>query len=202
MGIGVKRSCFVFSISESGIDVLELGCNTGVMLIGLAKRFPNSRFLGGDLVEQSIKTGRDMASSLNLKNIQLEVLNIMDLPTDFSDRYDWCFVQDVIHDLPDPDKGLSEMYRCLKPGHLMSMIECSVTGSMAEHANNLHACFYYIGSTFLCLPSSFQEANSVAAGAVWGADNVRQAIYRTGFKIINESVVQNDEFMRLYVCQK
>ncbi|XP_041353149.1 uncharacterized protein LOC121371375 [Gigantopelta aegis] len=187
---------------DSGIDVLELGCNTGLVLIGLATRFPKSRFLGGDVVETSIETGRDMASSLNLKNIEFEVLDIMDLPTDFSDKYDWCFVQDVIHDLPKPDKGLSELYRCLKRGQVFSMIECTVPGSMAQHANNLHACYYYTASTFMCLPSSFQQADSAAAGAMWGADNVRKALYKAGFKIINETVSESDEFITHFVCQK
>ena len=85
--------------------MLELGCNTGVVLIGLAKRFPNSRFLGGDITECSIQQARNTAISMNLKNIEFDVLDVMNLRKDLSDKYDWCFLQDVLNSLSNPEKG-------------------------------------------------------------------------------------------------
>ena len=176
--------------------MLELGCNTGVVLIGLAKRFPNSRFLGRDITECSIQQARNTAISMNLKNIEFDVLDVMNLPKDLSDKYDWCFLQDVLNSLSNPEKGLSEMYRCLKPGRMFCLIEGAVTESMAQHANNNHALFYYTGSTFVCLPSSFQHANSAALGAMCRADD------KSGFKIISETDNKKDEYSKLFVCQK
>ncbi|XP_041353150.1 uncharacterized protein LOC121371377 [Gigantopelta aegis] len=144
----------------------------------------------------------DMLSSLNLKNIEFKVLDIMDLPTSFSEKYDWCFVQDVVNSLPIPEKGLSEMYRCLKPGHVLCLIEGALPGNMAQHVNDLHACLYYTASTFVCLPSSFQQADSAALGAMCQADDIRMALYKSGFKIIIETASERDKFSALFVCQK
>ena len=94
------------------------------------------------------------------------------------------------------------MYRCLKPGRMFCLIEGAVTESMAQHANNNHALFYYTGSTFVCLPSSFQHANSAALGAMCRADDIRMVIRKSGFKIISEIENKKDEYSKLFVCQK
>ena len=139
---------------------------------------------------------------MNLKNIEFDVLNVMNLPKDLSDKYDWGFLQDVLNGLSNPEKGLTEMHRCLKRGGVLCIIEGAVTESMAQHANNNHALFYYTISTFVCLPSSFQHAKAAALGAMCRADDIRRTIRKSGFKITSEKDNEKDEFSKLFVCQK
>ncbi|MCP4382950.1 MAG: methyltransferase domain-containing protein, partial [Hyphomicrobiales bacterium] len=61
---------------EAGIDVLDAGCGRGAALIAMAKRFPNSRFVGYDLGEDAIAHARGEARAAGLSNIRFEARDL------------------------------------------------------------------------------------------------------------------------------
>ncbi len=56
--------------------VLELGCSAGGNLIPLAARYPRASFLGIDLSERQVATGKETIAALGLKNIDLRHADI------------------------------------------------------------------------------------------------------------------------------
>ena len=56
--------------------VLELGCSGGGNLIPLAARYPSASFLGVDLSERQVASGKETISALGLKNIDLRHADI------------------------------------------------------------------------------------------------------------------------------
>jgi methyltransferase-like protein len=60
--------------------VLEIGCGDGANLVPMAWQSPGSRFVGFDLAETSIATGREMIRAMGLSNLELHQMDLMDLP--------------------------------------------------------------------------------------------------------------------------
>jgi SAM-dependent methyltransferase len=56
--------------------ILEIGCCTGHNLIPLAQRWPESRFVGIDLAESSIKKANQYAVEIGLKNITFQAADL------------------------------------------------------------------------------------------------------------------------------
>ena len=62
--------------------VLEIGCGDAANVLPMAYTLPESEFLGIDLAELPIAQGRVNAAALGLRNVRLEVMNILDFPAD------------------------------------------------------------------------------------------------------------------------
>ncbi|MBV9671485.1 MAG: class I SAM-dependent methyltransferase, partial [Verrucomicrobia bacterium] len=69
--------------------VLELGCGAGGNLLPIAYDYPDSEFVGLDLAQRPIAAGRALATQLDLKNIQLESMDISDLSVSSFGTFDY-----------------------------------------------------------------------------------------------------------------
>src|SRR5262249_26816935 len=58
--------------------VLELGCGDGANLIPMALGLPNARFVGVDLNAAAIDRGRELATALQLDNVDLQAADLSD----------------------------------------------------------------------------------------------------------------------------
>ena len=59
--------------------VLELGCNRGLHLIGMALLYPEGQFVGIDLSESSIARATELAEALELTNITFRAMDVTQL---------------------------------------------------------------------------------------------------------------------------
>ena len=80
--------------------VLELGCATGGNLFPLAEAHPGSQFVGIDLSEVQVETGRKVARALGLDNLRLEALSILDVAPDFGE-FDFIICHGVYSWVPE-----------------------------------------------------------------------------------------------------
>jgi SAM-dependent methyltransferase len=80
--------------AASACRVLELGCGAGDNLIPIAAAFPGSTFVGLDLSEVQLETGRTTSAALNLRNLSLRHADIAALPSDLG-TFDFIIVQGV-----------------------------------------------------------------------------------------------------------
>ncbi len=62
--------------------VLEIGCGDGGNLIPMAFGLPESEFLGIDLAEEAIASGRELIATLGLSNISLRAQDILEIAPD------------------------------------------------------------------------------------------------------------------------
>ncbi|MCU1257276.1 MAG: Methyltransferase type 12, partial [Bryobacterales bacterium] len=81
--------------------VLELGCTDGGNLIPMAMALPGSEFVGVDLAESPINSGRKTVRDLGLTNIDLRAGDLMDVGPDWG-RYDFIIAHGVYSWVPPP----------------------------------------------------------------------------------------------------
>jgi SAM-dependent methyltransferase len=96
----------------AGKRVLEVGCGNAYTLGKYAEH--GAEVYGLDITEASIKISRQRFEYRGL-NGNFRVGNAEDLPYE-TDYFDCICSMGVLHHVPDTEKAVSEIYRCLKPG--------------------------------------------------------------------------------------
>jgi methyltransferase-like protein/2-polyprenyl-3-methyl-5-hydroxy-6-metoxy-1,4-benzoquinol methylase len=69
--------------------VLELGCGTGINLIGMAFQLPASEFIGLDLARRPIASGQSLVQELGLENIALHSMDVSKASSEQFGRFDF-----------------------------------------------------------------------------------------------------------------
>ncbi len=82
--------------------VLELGCGVGSNIIGMAFQSPDSEFIGLDLAQRPIASGRDFVKGLGLKNVTLHSMDICAPDTNQLGRFDYIIAHGVYSWVPEP----------------------------------------------------------------------------------------------------
>lgn len=84
--------------------VLEIGCAVGGNLIPMAHGLPNSEFVGIDISPHQIEIGQEAIQDLGLKNISLQVDDILDIAATFG-QFDYIIAHGIYswvpHDVRD-----------------------------------------------------------------------------------------------------
>ena len=69
----------VRAVDVNAASILEIGCANGGNIIPLAARYPKSNFMGVDPSDEKIKSAKQNAEDLDLKNVQFQNEKILDL---------------------------------------------------------------------------------------------------------------------------
>jgi ubiquinone/menaquinone biosynthesis C-methylase UbiE len=103
----------------SGNRVLEVGCGNSYTLGKYAQA--GAQVYGVDVTETAVELSLQRFEYQNLTG-DFIVANAEDLPYE-SDFFDCICSMGVLHHVPDTEKAVSEIYRCLKPrGRLIMMV--------------------------------------------------------------------------------
>jgi SAM-dependent methyltransferase len=109
----------LFGMKPAPIDccrVLEIGCGDGWNLIPMAFSLPGSQFVGFDLAETPILSGREAAKEIGLQNLELQAADIMQVGADLGE-FDYIVAHGVYSWVPEPvrDKVLAIVHQNLAP---------------------------------------------------------------------------------------
>ena len=85
--------------------ILEVGIGTGAVAKIISKRI-------GPLT--GIDISEEMISNINHPDIELILADVQALPFD-PETFDLIYMRNVLHYIDQPEKGFSEIYRCMKP---------------------------------------------------------------------------------------
>ena len=120
-------------------DILDIATGTGDLALLMAEEFPGVNITGLDLSEQMIKEGKEKALKRGLADrIDLVLGDSLNLP--FADgSFDCVTVAYGVRNFEDLLRGYTEMYRVLRPGGTLCVLELLPTGSVTGSLYNLYA---------------------------------------------------------------
>lgn len=108
---------------REGEIVLELGPGPGAFTVDAAARVgQQGRLIAVDIQPEMIAQVESRIRKAGLTNIETHIASAYELPVANS-TVDRAFLITVLPEIPDPVRGLREVYRVLKPGGIISTTE-------------------------------------------------------------------------------
>ena len=137
-------------VGSAPLRVLDVGCGTGFLAFRFAEL--GHAVTGVDLAPQMIAQARSKAEQVSGQRIEFRVASATDL--DFPDAtFDVVAARHVLWNLPDPERGLAEWLRVIRPGGRLALIE-------GKWADNEDFARSYAG------PGSWLVARAMEAGTL------------------------------------
>jgi len=125
-----------------GARVLDVACGGGKWLISIARRFPATELVGVEFEPDSVARAIRHVTDAGLAGrIRIENRPIPEMP--FRDQFDLVYLQDALHELPDPVASLRASWAAVAPGGRLVVLEW-------------------------CLPDADSDGQSLQAQLLWG----------------------------------
>ncbi|MBS1254782.1 MAG: putative S-adenosylmethionine-dependent methyltransferase [Deltaproteobacteria bacterium] len=109
-----------FDSGTSDLEIIDLGCGDGTLTVEMAKFA--KRVIGVDFNPDILASARQRVDRLGLKNVNLLVEDVSNLSLP-SESLDAVFFSQSLHHLDDPESGLHEAARILRPGGQVLIME-------------------------------------------------------------------------------
>ncbi len=102
-------------LKDRGATIVDLGTGPGLLAVELHKLWPQAKIIGVDPSSEMLRIARENADQAGMPNFEarLGAAEETSLP---SDSADLVVSQYSFHEWDDPQKGLVEILRILKPG--------------------------------------------------------------------------------------
>jgi SAM-dependent methyltransferase len=114
-----------------GGRVLDVACGGGKWLIAVARRFPSTELVGVEFEPDSVERAtRHVVDAGLADRIRIEARTIPDMP--FRSEFDLVYLQDALHELPDPVASLRAAWAAVAPGGRLVVLEWCLPGDPAE----------------------------------------------------------------------
>ena len=163
---------------RAGAVVADIGCGPGASTVRLAQEYPNSRFIGSDDREQSIKLARERAYAAAVTDrVTFEVATAASFS---GSGYDLAATLGCLHDLGDPLAAARHIRQALKPNGTWLVVEPFATDDPAGNMNPVGRV-YYSFSTLRCVPNAMSQPGGYALGAQAGEAAIRRVATEAGF---------------------
>jgi ubiquinone/menaquinone biosynthesis C-methylase UbiE len=184
---------------EGGIDVLDVGSGSGRAMNLLARKFPNSRFVGYDFSEEAIARARAEAEEYGTTNVCFEVKDVANL--DEEAGYDLITTFDAIHDQAKPAKVLEGIARALRDDGVYLMQDIAGSSHVHNNLEHLLGTFLYTVSTMHCMTVSLAQ-DGEGLGTMWGEERAREMLREAGFAKVEVKQLPQDFANSYYVVTK
>ncbi|HLO30008.1 MAG TPA: class I SAM-dependent methyltransferase [Anaerolineales bacterium] len=116
LGLRIRARTILPLLKKVGTPrrILDAGSGRGIMTMECAKKFPQSKVIGADLLKQQNEINNLIARQLNIDNVQFMTWNVLDLhPTE---RFDVVISSDTLEHLEDDLGGVRMLRDTLNPG--------------------------------------------------------------------------------------
>lgn len=123
--------------SWQGLSVLDVGCGTGRLLAhGVSEA---RELIGIDLSKEMIEASKSLLESKGASSSKLIIGDAYALPLE-NEKVDIALSTCVMFLLPEPEKGLAEMIRVVKPRGVIAMLNPSpdMSPQTATHYSDVH----------------------------------------------------------------
>jgi SAM-dependent methyltransferase len=113
-------AAFLLPHLRSGMRLIDFGCGTDSITVGLAAAVAPGEVVGVDIGPAQVEAARALAAEDGVTNVRFEVGSVYTLP--FPDAsFDAAFARSVLEHLSDPVAALREVRRVLKPGGVIGL---------------------------------------------------------------------------------
>ncbi len=111
------------------MSVLDCGCGSGSITIGIAEVVASGQVVGIDIGQAPIEHARELARERKVSNVKFEVASIDAIPFENA-SFDAVFSNFVLEHLRSPADALKEMHRVMKPGGVIGLVGNDVDGRL------------------------------------------------------------------------
>jgi SAM-dependent methyltransferase len=184
---------------EKGIDVLDVGCGSGLALVAMAVRFPASRFRGYEIASRCVLEANARAAAQGLRNVEF----VEQDAASFTDEnaYDLICTFDAVHDQAKPDRLLENIRRALRPGGVYLMQDIDAQSNVDANMDHPMGPLLYTISCMHCMTVSL-SAGGRGLGAMWGEQVARKMLGEAGFDRVEVHRLPHDIQNAYYVLRK
>jgi len=184
---------------RAGADVADIGTGSGHAINVMAKAFPASRFTGIDFSDEGLAAGRAEAQRLGLTNASFVAKDVAAI--DVSETYDVITVFDAIHDQAHPARVLDNIYRALRPGGLLLMVDIKASTQLEDNVGVPFTTYMYTVSTMHCMSVSL-GLDGDGLGTCWGRQLATSMLADAGFTDVTVREIESDAFNYYYIARK
>ena len=179
--------------------MLEVGCGTGRAINVMAKAFPNSRFVGYDLIPEQIDTASAEAADWGLSNVRFEVKDVSTLEE--SGHFDLVMAFDTVHDQARPVALLNQVAAALKDAGTFLMWDVAASSHLHNNTDHLLGPFLYSVSCMHCMTVSLAQ-DGEGLGAMWGQEKAEEMLAAAGLEGLQVHRIEEDPINCCYVATK
>jgi 2-polyprenyl-3-methyl-5-hydroxy-6-metoxy-1,4-benzoquinol methylase len=184
---------------RDGVDVADIGCGSGHAVNVMAKEFPASSFTGIDFSDEGLTTATAEAERLGVVNASFVARDVAEL--DVIDAYDVITVFDAIHDQAQPARVLENIFRALRPGGTLLMVDIKASSRLEDNIGVPMAPYLYTVSTMHCMSVSL-GLDGAGLGTVWGRQLATAMLEDAGFNAVQVSEIESDPLNYYYIARK
>lgn len=122
LDIASERTMWRQAGLKNGMNVLDIGCGPGIVAASLAKEIPDGHVTGVDLSSELLANALETSENNDISNVSFAVGDVYEL--DFSpSTFDFVYARFLFQHLHDPEKGLQNIFRVLKPGGRVCLLD-------------------------------------------------------------------------------
>lgn len=142
---------------RAGCDLADIGCGAGLALIKLAHAYPNSRFVGFDVMPTQVELARENVADAGVADrVRIEAL---DAAAGLPGSFDVITTFDVIHDAIDPAGLLRTIRAALRPDGRYVCLDINASDRAEDNVGPLATVFYGFSVTY-CMTTSLAHGGT------------------------------------------
>lgn len=167
-----------------GAKVADVGCGHGHSTVLMAEAYPNSRFWGFDVHEDSIATARMVARKAGVEDrVNFEVARAVDFARLGFDLL--CFF-DSLHDMGRPVDAARYAVSAMAEDGTLMVVEPFARDRVEDNINPVGRLMY-AGSTTMCCAHAISEQGTHVLGAQAGPRQLEAVLKKAGLSTIRKA---------------
>lgn len=150
---------------DAGAHVIDIGCGAGGAVLMMARRFPNSTFVGYDISDHALTRAAERLAESGVTNARFVDSRLGPLPADHS--CDVVTTFDCIHDMTRPQEMMESIRSAIRDDGTWLLVDIKGRDSFAENVEkNPMAPLMYGISVLSCMSSALSEPGGAGLGTL------------------------------------
>ena len=149
---------------QSGAEVADVGCGSGVALVEMAKAFPHSRFHGYDISTLALARGAENAAAAAVTNVAFH--NAATDPLPATATFDLVVTFDCLHDMTAPAAAAGAIRRAIRDNGAWLIADINGGTTFEENLRLRFAPAAYAWSVMGCMSSGLSEPGGAGLGTL------------------------------------